>query len=61
MIFEDIEWLIGKRERAAVKESLDLKSIPQPQILIKDHNLENEEGNFPTRFLVGANNFALIF
>ena len=60
-ILEEISWLMGKKEKAAVQESLNSKSIPQPQLLVKDHKLPNEEGDFPTRFLVPAKNYCSVF
>ena len=50
-----------KGEAGHINESLKMKSIPTPKLLIKDHKKPNKNGKFPTRLVIPAINFAATF
>ena len=44
-----------------VRQSLAMKAIPAPKLLIKDHKTINEKGGFSTRLVIPATNFTATF
>eukprot|EP00957_Ditylum_brightwellii_P109714 8368582-Ditylum_brightwellii.AAC.1 len=56
-----IEFLLSNKEKEFIEESLLLKAIPQPQILVKDHKKPGDNGEFPTRLVIPATNFIASF
>ena len=53
--------LMTDKEHDFVKESLESKAVPTPQLLIKDHKDPDENGAYPTWLIVPATNFAAAF
>eukprot|EP00957_Ditylum_brightwellii_P112125 8549326-Ditylum_brightwellii.AAC.1 len=48
-------------ENGLLQESLEAKVIPQPQLMVKDHKDNDKQGDFPTRLVILAANFAATF
>jgi hypothetical protein len=54
--------MLSKKEYSFLRESLKLKGIPKPKLLIKDHKpVDPTTGTHPTRLIVPADNFAAGF
>ena len=67
-LFEDAKKLLDKvkmefsvQEESFVRQSLAMRAIPSPKLLIKDHNKTNKKGEFPTRLVIPAKNFTATF
>lgn len=56
-IMLEFEESISEKELSFLSKILDSKSIPTPKLIIKDHKKENENGDYPSRIIVPANNF----
>ena len=52
---------MNEKEFLFLCESINSKSIPTPKLLIKDHKNPEKSGNFPSRLVVPATNFAAGF
>ena len=53
--------ILSDNEIKFLKSTLKTKNIPTPKLIIKDHKKPNEEGDFPSRLIVPANNFTSAF
>jgi hypothetical protein len=53
--------LLNENELRFIEENLKGKAIPTPSLLIKDHKKPLEDGNFPTRLVIPADNFTSAF
>ena len=60
-LLDSLEHIMLEDEYLFVKEALDSKAIPVPNLLITDHKEINSNGNHPTRLVVPATNFTLAF
>ena len=67
-LFEDENKLLNKvkmefsvQEENFVRQSLAMKSIPYPKLLIKDHKTINKKGRFPESLVIPAMNFTATF
>ena len=49
------------KEEEFVRQSLATRAIPSPKLLIKDHKIINNKGEFPTRLVIPATNFTATF
>ena len=63
-LFEDANCLLDKvkmelsvQEENFVRQSLAMKAIPVPKLLIKYHKTINEKGEFPTRLVIPVTKF----
>jgi len=56
--FQDI---LDDKETIFLKSTLKTKNIPTPKLIIKDHKDPDEEGDYPNRLIVPANNFTSAF
>lgn len=56
-LLNEIEEMATDKECEFICEKVKSKAVPQPKLLIKDHKKPDLEGNFPTRFVVPAQNF----
>jgi hypothetical protein len=52
---------LSEKEMGFVEEMLDSRAVPTPKLLIKDHKPMNEKGEYVTRLIVPATNFAAAF
>ena len=58
----ELQSSLSKKEFEAIKESIDMKEIPTPKLLVKDHKKRDATtGNYPTRLIVPAGNFTVGF
>ena len=58
---EDLYDFLDEKEYNFLKSTLKTRNIPTPKLIIKDHKKLNEEGDFPSRLIVPANNFTSAF
>eukprot|EP00957_Ditylum_brightwellii_P176524 13443432-Ditylum_brightwellii.AAC.1 len=58
---KQIDFLLSEKEKQFIEETLFLKAIPQPQLLVKDHKDPDIDGNFPTKLVIPATNFTVAF
>jgi hypothetical protein len=58
---ETLERKMSEDEYFFMKESINSKAIPAPNLLIKCRKEINDDGNYPTRLVVPATNFTLAF
>eukprot|EP00957_Ditylum_brightwellii_P076357 5803107-Ditylum_brightwellii.AAC.1 len=58
---KQIDFLLSEKENEFIKETIFLKVIPQPQLLVKDHKDLDENSNFPTRLVIPATSFTTAF
>eukprot|EP00957_Ditylum_brightwellii_P125900 9597593-Ditylum_brightwellii.AAC.1 len=56
-----IKPLLTKNKKDFLQEGITSKMIPQPQLLVKDHKMPEEDGSFPTRLVIPATNFTATF
>eukprot|EP00957_Ditylum_brightwellii_P120758 9211285-Ditylum_brightwellii.AAC.1 len=57
-----MQHMLTKNEQDFLKEGIASKTIPQPQLLVKDHKEPNNDGSFPTsRLVIPATNFTATF
>ena len=61
VLVDAIGFKISKKEVGHINESLKIKAIPTPKLLIKDHNKLTSMGEFPTRLVIPATNFSATF
>ena len=59
--FEKVKLDLLVKEETFVRQSLAMRAIPSPKLLIKDHKTINENGEFPTRLVIPATNFTANF
>eukprot|EP00957_Ditylum_brightwellii_P140423 10699254-Ditylum_brightwellii.AAC.1 len=52
--------LLNDDEFGYLMENLNVRAIPEPQLLIKDHK-KKKNGHYPTRLVIPATNFAATF
>jgi hypothetical protein len=52
---------LSNNELRFIDEGLKVKVIPTPSLLIKDHKKPREDGTFPTRLVIFADNFTSVF
>ena len=55
-LLDRVGHILSDKERDYIQESLDLKSISTPKLLIKDNKKSVENGTFPTRLIAPATN-----
>jgi hypothetical protein len=60
-LLEEKREMLSEKETNFLLQSINSKAIPAPKLLIKDHKKADENGNFPTRLVVPANNFTSAF
>ena len=53
--------LLSDQEYLFLQKNLLTKNIPTPKLIIKDHKKQNEQGEYPSRLIVPANNFTSAF
>ena len=58
---EEYSDILNDNENNFLKSTLKTKNIPTPKLIIKDHKKPDEEGDFPSRLIVPANNFTSAF
>eukprot|EP00957_Ditylum_brightwellii_P101377 7726286-Ditylum_brightwellii.AAC.1 len=61
LLTEDLKEELSTGEMCFLSEGIASNSIPQPQLLVKDHKERNKEGNFLTRLVILATNFKAFF
>ena len=61
LLLEKVKLDLSVKEEEFVRQSLAMIAIPSPELLIKDHNTINYNGEFPTRLVVPATNFTATF
>ena len=49
--------IMSPKEENYLRRSINSKAIPTPKLLIKDHKKPNEQGHYPTRLVIPADNF----
>eukprot|EP00957_Ditylum_brightwellii_P086524 6583038-Ditylum_brightwellii.AAC.1 len=52
---------LSTEKMSFLSEGIAFKQILQPQLLVKDHEERNEEGDFPTRLVILTTNFTTAF
>ena len=60
-MLEKVKLDLSFKEEYFVRQSLAMREIPSPKLLIKDHKTINENGEFPTRLVIPATNFTATF
>ena len=60
-LLNDLGDFLSDNERDFIEETLKLRAVPTPKLLIKDHKDKDEEGNYPMRLIVLASNFTAAF
>ena len=49
--------MLSEKEFVFLQKNLLTKNIPTPKLIINDHKKSNEQGEYPSRLIVTANNF----
>eukprot|EP00957_Ditylum_brightwellii_P037332 2825488-Ditylum_brightwellii.AAC.1 len=52
--------ILNDDEFGYLMENINSRAIPEPQLLIKDHK-KKKDGQYPTRLVIPATNFAATF
>ena len=58
---EKVNMDLSSQEEQFVRQSLAMQEIPYPKLSIKDPNTFDKKGEYPTRLVIPATNFTLIF
>eukprot|EP00957_Ditylum_brightwellii_P195327 14881432-Ditylum_brightwellii.AAC.1 len=60
LLAEDLKDKLSTRELCFLNEGIAYKAIPQPQLLVKDHEERDEHGDFPTKLVIPVTNVMAI-
>ena len=60
-LLNKLENILLTKEKQFIEESLKMRAVPTPKLLIKDHKKADSKGEYPTRFVVPATNFTVAF